>query len=171
MARPSAKMVLTDIVYQRLQTRLENAKVERARALVNLDGIAAAQGDARLDFSREIGEITPGASAAIGPARQTDGLHAPGPNVRGEQAPIQGFGMAREDFQGFGCFERGDQIDDGAEDADGVAGFFEALGGAGFEQAGQAGRSAGTNCHGEAVTGNGSGVDPGAAGSDSDIVH
>jgi len=67
--------------------------------------------------------------------------------------------------------QRGDQIDDRPEDTDGVAGLLEALGGAaGLQETGEAGRCAGTNGHGQAVTCDAGGVDPRAAGFHGNIV-
>src|SRR2546423_15307037 len=84
---------------------------------------------------------------------------------------MKSFGVTGEDFQSFGYFQRGDQIDDGAEDPDGVASFLEALGsGAGFEKAGEAGGCAGANGHGQAVAGNGSRVNPRGGGFYGDVI-
>src|SRR5260370_33367929 len=159
------KIVLTNAVDEWLQASLENAEVESAGAFVNLDGITAAQGDAGLGFSRKIGEIAPGASAAIRMARHGDGLHAAGPDVTREQAPVKSLGVAGEEFQGFGYLQGGDQIDDGPEHADGVASFLEARGGAaGFEKTGEAGRRGGTNCHRKGGSGGGARGEPKAGG-------
>ncbi len=150
---------------------MESAKVERPGTFVNLNGITTAQGNTRLDFPSKVGEIALEASAALRMARHADGLHAAGPDVAREQTPVVSLGVAREDFQSFGHFERGDQIDDRSENTDGVASLLEPLrGGAGFEETSKAGRCARTNGHGQAVTGDGSRVDPRAAGFHGDIV-
>jgi len=65
---------------------------------MNLNGIATAHGDAGLGFSSKISEITPGAGAALGMARHTDGLHAAGPDVTRKQAPMKSLRMAGEKF-------------------------------------------------------------------------
>jgi len=138
---------------------------------VNLHGIATAHGDVGLGFSRKISEIASGASAAFRVARHTDGLHAAGPDVARKQAPMKSLGMAGKELQGFGYFQGGDQIDDRAEDTNGVAGFLEAVSGAaGFEKAGDASRLAGTDSHGQSVAGDGGSVNPRAAGFDGQIV-
>ncbi len=138
---------------------------------MNLDGITSAKSDSGLGFSCKIGEIAAGASAAFGIARHPNGLHAAGPDIAREQAPMKGLRTAGKEFQGFGRFQRGDEINDWPEDTDGVAGLFESLGGgAGFEKTGEAGRRAGTNRHGQAVTGDAGGVDPRPAGFHGDVV-
>src|SRR5260370_30378684 len=105
-------------------------------------------------------------------ARHTDGLHAPGPDVAGEQTPKKGLGLAGEEFQGFGDLHRGNQIDDRPDNTNGVASLLESLSSsAGFEKAGEAGRRAGTHGHGQAVTGNGGRVDPRTSGFHLDIVN
>src|SRR5258705_9712187 len=84
---------------------------------------------------------------------------------------MKGLGTAREEFQGFGYFQRGDQIDDRSEHADRIAGLLKALGGsARFEKTGKTGRRGRTNGHGQAVTGDTGGVDPGPAGFHGNIV-
>src|SRR5229473_513611 len=60
-------------------------------------------------------------------------------------------------------------MDDGAENADGVAGFFEAVL-LRFQQTGEARRRSGADGHGEAVAGHGGGVNPGRAILDGKIV-
>src|SRR5260370_4958009 len=154
------KIVQTHVVDERPQSNSENGEVESAGAFVNLHGITTAHGDAGLGFSFKIGEIAPGASAALGIARHTNGLHATGPDVAREQAPMKSLGAAGEEFQACGAFQRGNQIDDRPGHTDVVAGFLEALSsGTGFEKASEAGRGAGTNSHGQPVAGNGGRVD------------
>src|SRR5438093_5358718 len=84
---------------------------------------------------------------------------------------MKSFAVTGEDFQSFGYFQRGDQIDDGTEDPDGVASFLSALGGgAGFEKAGEAGRRTRANGHSEAVAGDGGRVNPRAAGFHGNVI-
>src|SRR6267378_1089200 len=84
---------------------------------------------------------------------------------------MKGLGMAREEFQGFCYFQRSDQIDDRSEHADRIASLFKALGGsARFEKTGKTGRRGRTNGHGQAVTGDAGGVDPGPSGFHGNIV-
>src|SRR6267143_5836935 len=84
---------------------------------------------------------------------------------------MKGLGMAREEFQGFGYLQRGDQIDDRSEHADRIAGLLKALGGsAGFEKTGKTGRRGRTNGHGQPVTGDARGIDPGPGGFHGNIV-
>jgi hypothetical protein len=148
---------------------LEHGEVENAAALVNLDGIATAHGDVGLSFTIEVGEFATDAGAAVRVARDADGLEVAGPDVAGDEAAMQGFGAAGQELHGFGCFERSDQVNDGAEDADGVAGLLEAVL-LSFHQAGEARRGSGADGHGEAVTGHGGGVNPGHAVLDGKIV-
>jgi len=68
-----------------------------------------------------------------------------GPDIAGEEAAVESIFAASKELHGFSNFERGYEVDDGAEDADGIAGFFEALAGGGIEQAGEARRDAGTD--------------------------
>ena len=110
----------------------------------------------------EIREIVFDAGAAVGVAGDVERLHVAGPDIAGDEAVVESGGAAGEEFDGFGGLEGGDEVDDWAEDADGVAGFF--VGGSGsvgaFEEAGEAGGLAGENGHGEAVTGHAGGVNP-----------
>ncbi len=147
----------------------EHGEVESAAALVNLDGIAAAHGDVGLSFTLEVGEFTAGAGAAIWVARDADGLEAAGPDVAGDEAAMQSVGASGQKLHGFGGFEGSNQIDDGAEDADSVAGFLEAVL-LRFHEASEARRCSGADGHGEAVTGHGGGVNPGLAILDGKIV-
>ena len=84
---------------------------------------------------------------------------------------MKSLGVAGEEFQSFGDFQRGDQVDDRPENADRVAGLLKALvGSAGFEKTGQAGRRPGTDGHGQPVTGDPGRVDPRPAGFHGHIV-
>ncbi len=138
---------------------------------MNLHGITTAHGDVGLGFSFKVSEFAADTGAALGMARHLDGLHAAGPDVARKQAAMKSLGAAGEKLQGFGSFEGGDQIDDWPEDTDGVAGLFETLGGgAGFEKTGEARSGAGTNGHGQPVTGDGGGVDPRESGVHREVV-
>ncbi len=165
------KVVLTHVFDDGLQAGLEDAKIENPGAFVNLHRITAAHGDTGLCFSRQIREIAPGAAAALWIARHADGLHAPGPDVTRKQASMKSFRAPGEKFQGFGYFQRGDQINDRAKDANGIAGFLEAISGAaGFEKAREASGLAGTDGHGQSIARDGGSVNPRAAGFHGDIV-
>ena len=149
----------------------QRRQVEGAVAFMDLHAVAAAHGDVRLGVTLEIGKFTANAGAAMGIAFDLDGLEATGPDIGGDQAVVEGLVMAGEEFHGFGDFQRGDQIDDGTEDSDSVAGFLYASGRIGtFEQASEAWGRARKNGHGEAIAGDGGGVDPGLRGSDGEIV-
>jgi hypothetical protein len=78
-----------------------------------------------------------------------------------------------EQLQRFGDLERGNQIHDRPENADGVAGFLQAVGlsvAIGSEQACETGGNAGADSHREAVARHGGRVDPGLADLDGEIV-
>jgi hypothetical protein len=139
---------------------------------VNLDGIAAAHGDVGLGLAMQIGELVLHASAALEIALYLHGLKMAGPNVAGDQAAMESPRIAGEELDGFGGLQGGDEIDDRAEDADGIAGFLHAREGIRCaEETSEAGGVAGENGHGEAVSGDGCGVNPRAGGLDGEIVH
>jgi hypothetical protein len=92
------KVVLADVLDKGPQAGFEDAEVESPGSFVNLHGIATAHGDMGLGFSRKIGEIASGASAAFHVARHTDGLHAAGPDVARKQAPMKSLRVAGEEF-------------------------------------------------------------------------
>jgi hypothetical protein len=138
---------------------------------VNLHGVAAAHGDVGLGLARQIGEFFLDARAALGIALYLHGLKMAGPNVAGDEAAMESLAIAGEEFDGFGGLQGGDEIDYRAEDADGIAGFLHA--GEGVwraEETSEAGGVAGKNRHSEAVSGDGGGVNPRAAGLDGEIV-
>ena len=119
----------------------------------------------------EIREFAADAGAAGGVLGYPDRLEVAAPNIRGDEPIVKRFFAAGEKFEGFGDFERGDEIDDGAEDANGVAGFFDALAACrGFEQASETSSQAGADGHGYAITGDGGGVNPGATRMDGKII-
>ena len=142
----------------------ELVEIEVPLAFVDLDGIAAAHGDVGLRFSFEVEEFAADAGAAIGLASDADGLEASAPDVGGDEASVQGFRFARQNFRGFGGFDGCDDADGGVQNASGVAsgfcadccGFFFA-----FQQASEAGGFTGANRHGDAVAADSGGVNPG----------
>ena len=67
----------------------KSLQIQGAATLVNLHGVASAESDVRLDFSRQIGEVATGAGATIWMARYADGLEVAGPNVAGNQAAVE----------------------------------------------------------------------------------
>src|ERR1700704_6380546 len=93
---------------------------------VDLHGIAATHGDVGLGLAMQIGELFPNARAAIGVTGHLNGLKMAGPYVAGDEAAVESIAVAGEQLDGFGGLPRGDEIDDWAEDADGVAGFLHA---------------------------------------------
>jgi hypothetical protein len=137
---------------------------------VNLYGVAATHGDVRLGLAVQIGEFFLHARATLGMALYLYGLKMAGPDVAGDEAAMQSLGIAGEQLEGFGGLQPGDEIDDRAEDADGVAGFFDARKVRRVKETSEAGGVPGENGHGEAVGGDGCGVNPRAGGLDGEIV-
>lgn len=138
---------------------------------VNLHGIATTHGYMGLGLAMQIGEFFLNAGAALRVAGDLHGLKMAGPNVAGNEAAVESFAIAGEQLDGFGGLQRGDEIDDRAEDANGVAGFLHA--GEGFrgaEETSETGGIAGENSHGEAVSGDSGAVNPWAVGLDGEIV-
>src|SRR5580658_5324708 len=83
----------------------ELVEIESAPVFVNLHGIAAAHGDVRLRFSLKINEFAADAGAAIGLARDADGLEASAPDVGRNQARVQSLRFSGENFGSFGGFD------------------------------------------------------------------
>ena len=136
---------------------------------VNLHGVAATHSDVGLGLAMQIGEVFLNARAAVRVALDLHGLRMAGPDVARDETAMESFAIAGKQLDGFGGLQGGDEIDDRAEDADGVAGFLHApVGGA--EETREAGGIAGENGHGEAVSGDRGGVNPRAAGLDGEIV-
>ena len=77
---------------------------------------------------------------------------------------------AGQKLQGFSGFEGGNQVHDGAENTDGVAGFLKSHVRGGFEKTGKAGSLAREDGHGNAVAGHRRGINPGCASFDGKIV-
>ena len=161
---------MANIGKERGEANLQRLEIERASAFMDLDGIAAAHGDVRLSFAGEVREVVLNTNATLWIAFGLNGLKPTGPDIAGEQAAVKGGLSSGEEFQGFGNFERSNETDDRAKHADSVAGFFEASTGGGIEKTSEAGRFAGQNGHGEAVTGDGGSVDPGSVGFDGEVV-
>src|SRR6266851_2962294 len=113
-------------------------EVDGAVMLVDLDGVAAAEGDVRAAFSGEMGEdaLTADGAGWVGGAG-VDLASLVCPEVIGEEGAAHEVGLVGEELEGFGGLEGGGQVDGGGEDAGGVAGFDGAGGGLG-EDAGKA---------------------------------
>ena len=114
-------------------------EVDGAVVLVDLDGVAAAEGDVGAAFAGEVGEDALAADGAVGVGGAGVDLAAlVGPEVEGEEGAADEVGLVGEEFEGFGDLDGGGEVDGGGEDAGGVAGFDGAGGGLG-EDAGEAG--------------------------------
>ncbi len=123
----------------------EGGEVDGAVVLMDLYGVAAAEGDVGAAFAGEVGEDALAADGAVGIGVGGADLGlvdasgcGRGPEVEGEEGAAEEMVLVREDLEGFGDLEGGGEVDGGAEDAGGVAGFYWAGGGLG-EDAGEAG--------------------------------
>ena len=86
----------------------------------------------------QVSEIATGTGTAGGIPSDADGLEVASPDVAGDEAAVEGGFAAGEELESFGYLERSDEVDDRTKDADGVAGFFEAVTVCGgFEEAGE----------------------------------
>src|ERR1700722_18434160 len=107
-------------------------EVDRAVVLVNLDGVAAAEGDVGASDACEVGE---GALTAYGAGRiGTAGVNLAvlvGPEIVREEGAAHEMWLVGEELEGLGGLERGGQVDGGGEDAGGVTSFDGAGGGLG----------------------------------------
>lgn len=168
-AKAEKEFIVADVGDSGSQTTFQSGQVESAMVFVNLDRIAAAHGDVRLGVAMKVAEIAAGAGAAVWVEGNSDGLEMAAPDIAGDEAAMQRGGLAGEKFDSFGGFKRGDQIDDRAEDANGVAGFLEALLDC-VHQASETWGGARANGHGQAVAADGGGVDPGLGILDGEVV-
>lgn len=65
-------------------------------------------------------------NAARGIAFGADGLESSGPDVAGDERAVKRRTAAREEFHRFGDFDGGDEVHNGAENANRVTGFVKA---------------------------------------------
>ncbi len=121
------------------ETVAHGGEVDGAVVLVDLDGVAAAEGDVGAAFAGQMGEdalAADGAGGVRGAGVDLASLIAP--EVEGEEGAAHEVGLVGEELEGFGGLDGGGEVDGGGEDAGGVAGFDGAGGGLG-EDAGEAG--------------------------------
>jgi hypothetical protein len=122
-----------------LEAIAHGGEVDWAVVLVDLDGVAAAEGDVRTAFAGEVGEDAFAADFAGGVWFGGADLAAlVGPEVVAEKGAAHEVGLVGEELESFSGLDGCGQVDGGGEDAGGVAGFDRASGGLG-EDAGQAG--------------------------------
>jgi hypothetical protein len=139
---------------------------------VNLDRVATAEGDVRLSHSLKIGKVAEGAGTACGVSGNADGLEMASPNIAGDKPALECVLATRENFESFRRFKRGNEIDDGAEDANGITGFLETMAiRGGLQKASEARGYAGPDGHGQAIAGDGGSINPGAGELDSIVVN
>src|SRR6266702_843061 len=105
-------------------------EVDRAVVLVDLDRIAAAEGDVRTVLAGEMGEFSLAADFAAGARRAGSDLgaveaRASGgvPQLEGDQRAAHEVGLSGKELQGFGDLDGSGEVDGGGEDAGSVAGF------------------------------------------------
>jgi hypothetical protein len=114
-------------------------EIDGAMMLVDLDGVAAAEGDVRAAFAGEMGEDALAADGACGVGGGGGDLASlVCPEVMREEGAAHEVGLMGEELEGFGGLDGSGEIDGGGEDAGGVAGFYGAGGGLG-EDAGETG--------------------------------
>lgn len=89
---------MADGFNRRGKPRAESRKIKRTRALVDLDGIAAAHGDVGLRFAVEVGEFAASAAAADRVTGNFHGLEATGPDVGGDNATVESVSFSGKDF-------------------------------------------------------------------------
>ena len=114
-------------------------KVDGAVMLVDLDGVASAEGDVGAAFPCQMREATLSADGAVG--IRGGGVHFAvviAPEIVGEEGAAHQVGLAGKELEGFGDLDGGGEVDGGGKDAGGVAGFDGAGGWLG-EDAGKAG--------------------------------
>ena len=123
----------------RTEAFAHGGEVDGAVVLVNLDGVAAAEGDVGAAFSGEMSEDALAADGAGGFGSAGVDLAAlVCPEVVGKEGAAHEVGLVGEELEGFGGLDGGGEVDGGGEDAGGVAGFDWAGGWLG-EDAGEAG--------------------------------
>lgn len=123
----------------RRESIAHGSEVDWAMVLVNLNRVAAAEGDVRAAFAGEVGEEALSADGAGGVGFGGVDLSAlVGPEVVGEEGAAHEVGLVGEEFESLGGLDGGGEVDRGGEDAGGVAGFYGAGGRLG-EDAGEAG--------------------------------
>jgi len=153
------------------ETQGEKLEIHGAMLLVNLDRVAAAEGDVRAAFAGKMRELaTVAAAAAFTRTSGGDLGVLVGPNVPGEQGAAELGAGSDQQLDRFGGGEGSHQVDRAVQDARGVAGFDQARRRVG-KDAGEAGSFAGEDVHRYAVTADGGGVDPGDRGGDSEVVE
>jgi hypothetical protein len=157
------------------ETVAHGGEVHGTMVFVDLDGVAAAEGDVGAAFSGEMGED---ALAADGAGRVRGGsiyfAAGAGPEIEGQEGSAYQVGLASEEFEGFGDLDGGGEIDGSIKDAGGVAGFHgtgwgfgEDAGKTGSREQGVGSRRLrgrlrfGEDGHGGGVGAYGCGVDPG----------
>ncbi len=115
-------------------------EVDGAVVLVDLDGVAAAEGDVGAAWSparwRKMRWSQTSQSARGVPVLISERVVCP--EIEGEEGAAHEVGLVGEELEGFGDLDGGGEVDGGGEDAGGVAGV-DVAGGGGGEDAGEAG--------------------------------
>jgi len=107
-----------------LEAELEGGEVEWAVVLVDLDGVAAAEGDVGAGLAGEMAEdaATADLTARVGRGGGDRGVFAC-PEVVGAKGAEHEVGPAGEELEGLCGLQAGGEVDGCGEDAGGVAGF------------------------------------------------
>ncbi len=153
-----------------LELGRELGKSNGAMALVDLDGVASAEGDVGAGFAVEIAEVMALAGLAVRAGLRDGHLRAlVAPEVVGEQGAADAVARAHEELQALGRLDRSKEVHRGVEDAGGIAGLNDA-GGGGGKDAAQAGGLAGDDVHGKTIGADGCRIYPGNAVLHGEIV-
>jgi hypothetical protein len=106
------------------ETSAHGGEVDGTVVLVDLDGVAAAEGDMRAAFSGQVREDSLAADGACGiGGGGVDLASLVRPKIVREEGAAHEVGLVGEELEGFGGLEGGGEVDGGGEDAGSVAGF------------------------------------------------
>lgn len=83
----------------------QGSQIQRSPALVNLHGVATAQGDVRLGLALKIGKVSAAASPARGISGRAERLEAPAPNIARDKPGVKSFFATSEKLECFRYFE------------------------------------------------------------------
>jgi hypothetical protein len=123
-----------------LEAVTHGGKVDRAMVLVDLDGVATAEGDVRTPLTGQVGEDALAADGAGGVGFGCiDFAALVAPKIVTQESAAHEVWLVGEEFQGFGGLDGGGKIDRSGEDARSVAGLHRAGWGL-RKDAGEAGR-------------------------------
>jgi len=190
-AKPEQEVIGAEVVDVGMagEAGLHGGEIQRAVALVDLDGVSAAESDVRAALAGEVREdatAADGAGGVGGGGRDLAAVKTGGggqvPQIEGEQRAAKEVGLAGEEFESFGDLDGGGEVDGGRQNTGGVAGIDGADGRLGKET-GEAGGGlpgavveilawpAREDVHGGGVGADGGGVDPGLPLLDGEVIE